>query len=180
MKINLEKLDELRHSAARPMVIDVRSTGEFAAGHVPGAFHICMDEVEARLDDIPEDVPVVLVCHSGDRAGMVCELIEHDRPNAMVLEGGTEAWMNAGRPVVVSQKTRWSIERQVRLTAGLIVLSGTILALTVSGGWIYLAMFVGAGLTFAGLTNFCGMAALFALMPWNKPPRSTPDLNPTP
>jgi rhodanese-related sulfurtransferase len=165
MNINIE---ELRHTPGA-LLVDVRSTGEFAAGHVPGAMNIPMDEVEARLDDIPKEGPVVLVCQSGSRAGMVCELIQHERPNSRVLEGGTDAWMAAGLPVVCSRKTRWSLDRQVRLGAGLLVLAGTLFSLFLAPGWLYLAVFVGAGLTFSGITNFCGMAAVLALMPWNKP-----------
>lgn len=172
MNITLEKLDELVHSPVKPLLLDVRTSGEFASGHVPGAVHIPMEEVESRLGDIPSDIPVVLVCESGNRAGMVCELIQHERANAMVLEGGTAAWNSAGRPTVCSRRTRWAVDRQVRLVAGLLVLAGTALSLLVASGWVYLAMFVGAGLTFSGLTNFCGMASLLALMPWNKPPKS--------
>lgn len=173
MNITLEKLDEMMRSTTKPMMLDVRTLGEFSAGHVPGAVHIPMDEVEARLDDIPAGEPIVLVCQSGNRASMVCDLIQHERPNAMVLEGGTDTWMESGRPTVCSQRTRWAIDRQVRLGAGLLALIGAVLAVTVAPGWIYLAMFIGAGLTFSGLTNFCGMASLLALMPWNKPRRPT-------
>ncbi len=61
----------------------------------------------------------------------------------------------------------------MRLAAGLLVLTGTVLAVTVTPAWVYLAMFVGAGLTFAGLTNVCGMAMVFAALPWNKPRSAT-------
>ncbi len=164
-----QELNNLKSSGAHPLLVDVRSPGEFAAGHVPEAVNIPMEEAEARLGDIPGDTPVVLICQSGNRASVTCELIRQARPNAVVLEGGIDAWSAEGRPTVCSRKTRWSIERQVRLTAGLIVLSGTLLAVLADPGWVYLAMFIGAGLTFAGLTNFCGMAALYALMPWNRP-----------
>lgn len=156
----------------KPLLVDVRSSGEFAVGHVPGAVSVPMEEAESRLDDIPKDVPVVLVCQSGNRAGMVCELIQEERPNASVLDGGVDAWITAGLPIVSTRKTRWSLERQVRLTAGLLILAGTVMSLTVASAWIYLTLFIGAGLTFAGLTNICGMAAVFAQMPWNKPKKS--------
>lgn len=169
MQIDLEKLDELTRSGARPVLIDVRTIGEFGAGHVPGAIHMPMEEAESRLDDIPTDVPVVLLCQTGSRASVVCDLIQHERSNSMVLEGGTDAWVGAGRPTVCSRRTRWSIDRQVRLVAGLLVLSGTLLSLLAAPAWVYVAMFIGAGLTFSGITNYCGMAALFAKMPWNQP-----------
>ena len=58
--------------------------------------------------------------------------------------------------------------RQVQIAAGSLVLLGLILSQTVAPAWILLCWFVGAGLTFAGLSGFCGMARLLALMPWNR------------
>jgi rhodanese-related sulfurtransferase len=86
-----------------------------------------------------------------------------------VLEGGTAAWMNVGLPVVASVKTRWSLERQVRLGAGLLVLAGVILGVLISAYWLLLSGFVGMGLTFAGLTDICPMGILLGKMPWNHP-----------
>jgi rhodanese-related sulfurtransferase len=171
--MTLQELLALTTSGSTPFLVDVRSPGEFAVGHVPGATNIPMDEAEARLPDIPADRPVVLICQSGSRAEMTCELIRHERPNSAALDGGTDAWIAAGLPAVSSRRTRWSIDRQVRLTAGLLVLSGSLLAIAVSPSWVYLPLFIGTGLTLAGLTNFCGMAVLFAIMPWNKPKRPT-------
>lgn len=164
-------VDDLRRRISereRLQLIDVRSPGEFAAGHIPGAVNIPMEQAEARLADMSRHEPVVLVCQSGNRAGMTCEWLSKEHPEVLVLEGGTHAWVEAGEPVVRSTSTRWSLERQVRLTAGLLVLAGVVLSLTVNPAWLYLSGLVGLGLTFAGLTNVCGMAALFSVMPWNK------------
>lgn len=86
-----------------------------------------------------------------------------------MLEGGTAAWSAAGLPLVTTTKSRFSLERQVRLIAGLLVLVAVVLSKTVSPAWIYLAALVGAGLTFAGLTDICMMAGLLTRMPWNQP-----------
>lgn len=149
-------------------LIDVRSPGEYATGHVPQAANIPLEQVEMRLDDLGGG-PVALLCQSGNRAGMACEILADHHSELLIVEGGTQAWIQSGKPVVASSCTRWSLERQVRLIAGLMILAGTILAVTVSPVWVYLAMFVGAGLTFAGATNICGMASLLALLPWNQP-----------
>lgn len=77
--------------------------------------------------------------------------------------------MNVGLPVVASVKTRWSLERQVRLGAGLLVLAGVILGVLISAYWLLLSGFVGMGLTFAGLTDICPMGILLGKMPWNHP-----------
>jgi len=148
--------------------IDVRSSSEYASGHIPGAVNIPMDQIEARLDDLLPVVPIVLVCQAGKRARMVAGLLEPCRPDISVLEGGTAAWAAADYPLVTSVKSRFSLERQVRLIAGLLVLIGVSLSVAVNHSWIILAAFVGAGLTFAGLTDVCLMAGVLVRMPWNK------------
>jgi rhodanese-related sulfurtransferase len=152
----------------RLQMIDVRSTSEFAAGHVPGAVNIPMDQVEARLDDLYPDMPIVFICQAGKRARMTAGLLQPCQREVAVLEGGTNAWIKAGFPVVRTTKTRWSLERQVRFGAGLLMLCGLTLALAVTPYWLLLSAFVGLGLTFAGLTDICPMAILLAKLPWNK------------
>lgn len=166
--ISVAELSLLMDSNPAVKLVDVRSPGEYATGHVPQASNIPLEQVEMRLADLG-DAPVVLLCHSGNRANMACEILADHHPEILVVEGGTQAWIQAGKPIVSSSCTRWSLERQVRLIAGLMILAGTGLALLVSPAWMYLAMFVGAGLTFAGATNICGMATLLALLPWNQP-----------
>jgi len=150
-------------------IVDVRSAAEFASGHIPGAVNIPMAQVESRMEDLPSG-PLVLTCESGKRAEIVAGWLAGRE--ATLLAGGTRAWRNAGYPLVACVPCRWTLERQVRLIAGLLVLAGALLAVLISANWIYLAMMVGAGLTFAGLTNICGMAVLLAKMPWNSEPKS--------
>jgi len=170
--VNIQTSDLKRRLEAGEtlQIIDVRSPGEYASGHIPFAVNMPLEQVDSRLDDLREHTPVVLVCQSGRRAEMCAQQIQHHRSDLLLLEGGTDAWLEQGLPIVQCSASRWSIERQVRLTAGLLILLGTVLSTVVATGWVYLAMFVGAGLTFAGLTNICGMASLFGVMPWNRPP----------
>lgn len=168
MSISAKQLRERLEKGEALQVIDVRSPGEYAAGHIPFAVNMPLEQVENRLDDLKPHTPVVLVCQSGKRAGMCLGNIKHHREDLIILEGGTQAWITAGLPTVQCSASRWSIERQVRLGAGLMILAGTLLSVFLAPGWVYLAMFVGAGLTFAGLSNVCGMANLLAVMPWNK------------
>jgi rhodanese-related sulfurtransferase len=153
------------------LLIDVRSASEFATGHIPGAIPMPLEQVESRVDDLDANLPIILICKSGQRARMAAALLEPCRPQVKVLEGGTDAWRSAGYPIVVSCNTRWSLERQVRLGAGLLALIGALLAVLVSVRWAYLAVFIGLGLTFAGLTDFCPMGMLLSKMPWNGPRR---------
>jgi rhodanese-related sulfurtransferase len=150
-------------------MVDVRGAGEYAAGHIPGTFFMPLDEVASRVDDLERTRPVVLVCQSGRRACMAHDQIAGEHAQLFVLEGGTQAWQDAGLPIVRTTKSTWALERQVRFLAGLLVIVGVTLGFLVAPGWFGLAAFVGVGLTFAGLTNICGMAALLAKMPWNRP-----------
>jgi len=148
--------------------VDVRSATEFAAGHVPGAVNIPMDEIESRVDDLRKDFRTILVCQSGKRASMTQALLAEQRDDLCVLRGGTEAWERAGFPLVRSTRMRWALERQVRLGAGLLVVTGLILGIVAGHAWFWLAGFAGCGLIVAGTTNYCAMANLLALLPWNR------------
>ena len=175
------KAENLRQmlSASGPMrTLDVRSAAEFATGHIPGAVNIPMEQVESRLEDLPQG-PLVLICESGKRAEIVAGWLTRGR-DVTLLEGGTRAWRDAGYPLIACAPCRWTLERQVRLIAGLIVLLGTLFSILLNAKWVYLAMFAGAGLTFAGLTNICGMAIVLAKMPWNSAARSKLELNTLP
>lgn len=165
--VSAQELSRQLKSGTRLQIVDVRSPGEYNVGHIPGAINIPLEQVEARHADLQSDV--VLVCKSGTRATMACARIPSDLANSVILEGGTEAWKQAGHSVVANANSTWALERQVRFGAGLMVLTGTILGVTVAPGWFGLAGFVGAGLTFAGLTDICGFAMLLGAMPWNKP-----------
>jgi len=158
----------------RFQLIDVRSGQEYAEGHVPGAMNLPLEQVESRLDDMGPHDPVVLICQSGRRAGMACESLAPHRSDVVLLEGGTNAWKEAGLPVVASVATKMPLMRQVQLVAGSMALIGAILALTVDIRWAFLSAFVGAGLTLAGATGFCGMAIILGKMPWNRARAATP------
>jgi len=162
-------VSQLQNRASQSaLLVDVRSGSEFASGHIPGAVNIPMDQIEARLDDLAPNLPIVLICQAGQRARMTAGLLDSCERRVSVLEGGTKAWIEAGLPVVASVKTRWSLERQVRLGAGLLALSGAISALTIHPSWVFLCGFVGLGLTFAGLTDICAMGIILEKMPWNR------------
>ena len=81
--------------------------------------------------------------------------------------GGTQAWQEMGLPVVRGKKVL-SLERQVRITAGILVLTGALLGWIIHHAFIGISAFVGAGLAFAGITDSCGMGMMLAKMPWNK------------
>jgi rhodanese-related sulfurtransferase len=172
--ISAVDLHDLTSRGEAVQLIDVRSSSEFESGHIPGAINIPMDQVEFRLADVATSRRVILICQGGKRAditaGWIC-----DRRDVTVLEGGTDAWKKAALPVVECAPCRWSLERQVRFGAGLMALTGSLLAFFVSRNWLVVPVFIGAGLTMAGLTGFCPMAIALAKMPWNQAERSPAD-----
>jgi rhodanese-related sulfurtransferase len=111
------------------------------------------------------------ICRSGSRGKQACEkLLAAGLVDVVNVEGGTVAWEQAGLPVVRGKKSI-SLERQVRIAAGALVLMGALLAYFAHPVWIGLAAFVGAGLMFAGITDTCGMGMILARMPWNQVPK---------
>lgn len=165
--ISVSKLAEMMEKEPALQLIDVRSPGEYASGHVPRAMNIPLEQVEGRLPDLSQG-PVAVLCQSGRRAGMACELLRSSHDDLLLVEGGTAAWIESGRTVIGTAPSTWALERQLRLAAGLLVFIGAVLALTVAPGWLFLSMFVGGGLVFAAITQICPMLSLLALMPWNK------------
>jgi rhodanese-related sulfurtransferase len=151
-------------------LVDVRTPAEFAAEHLAGAQSIPLE----RLDDTVVDALArassrcVLICASGRRARAAREKLAAAGAGAVsVLEGGMAAWVQAGLPVVRG-KGVISLERQVRIAAGLLVLAGVLLGRMVHPAFYALSGLVGTGLVFAGITDWCGMALLLARMPWNQ------------
>jgi len=153
-------------------LLDVRTPVEYREVHAEGTRHVPLDELDPKAfaDEVnpTQDCPVYILCKSGKRASKAAEKFQAAGVESVrVVEGGTDAWIAAGLPVERGQKAI-SLERQVRITAGAMVFTGTILAATVSPWWLILPGFVGAGLVFAGITDFCGMGLLLAKMPLNR------------
>jgi rhodanese-related sulfurtransferase len=150
-------------------LFDVRTPVEFSEVHVPQARNVPLDELRPGTLPLAKDEPVYLLYRTSNRAAKAAEKftsVGFTRP--IVLEGGTLAWIEANLPVVRSPVKVISLERQVRIVAGSLVLIGALLGWFVHRGFFGLSAFVGAGLVFAGVTDFCGMGFLLAKMPWNK------------
>jgi len=168
-QISPTELQELIDQDPRVRVIDVRTGGEFEAAHIPGAYNVPIDALGEHQRDLVElGDPVVLVCQSGTRACRAeTALVDAGMDNVRVLAGGMNAWQQEGREVIMLE-ARWPMERQVRLVAGSIVLS-SILASTVFPKAKWIAGGIGAGLTFAALSNTCALGSLLAKLPYNRP-----------
>jgi rhodanese-related sulfurtransferase len=153
-------------------LIDVRSMMEFYEIHAVGALSAPLDTLnpkaimESRGAKASE--PLYIICRSGGRSAQACQMFEKaGYSNVVNVEGGTLAWEQAGLPINRGQKKMISLERQVRICAGLLTLIGSLLAFW-NIGFLVVPAFIGAGLTFAGLSNTCGMGILLAKAPWNR------------
>lgn len=154
-------------ASKRVTVIDVREPMEFAGGHIAGSLNVPLSRLAQA--DLPQGA-LVLVCQSGNRSAKGVQVLlqrGHGQP-VRDLEGGIPSWQQAGLPLRKLKNAPLPLMRQVQIAAGSLVLLGLILSHTVAPAWILLTWFVGAGLVFAGVSGFCGMARLLALMPWNK------------
>jgi rhodanese-related sulfurtransferase len=157
---------QARRAAGPVSLIDVRTPAEFRAVHAEGATLVPLESLDSATLDAK--TPVYIICETGPRAFLAAERLKAaGRPDVAVVDGGTVRWAAAGLPVVRGPKT-WSMFRQVRFVAGLLVLTGVTLGWFVHPGFYGLAAFVGAGLLFSGVTDFCGMALLLARCPWNR------------
>ncbi|MGN3953862.1 rhodanese-like domain-containing protein [Streptomyces sp. WAC8370] len=154
-------------------VVDVRSAGEYAGGHLPGAHNVPLERLDEAADALAAAAargPLLLVCASGNRSAKGCARLAARGVEAATLEGGTSAWAAAGHPVERPAGTRapWPMDRQVRLAAGSLVAAG-FLAGRFWRPAHWLSGAIGAGLVFSGVTNTCGMAAVLARLPHNRP-----------
>lgn len=153
-------------------LIDVRTPAEFAEVHAEGARLVPLDVLDPKAvmsdRDGSADQPLYVLCKSGSRAAKAVEKFHAAGfNNVLSVEGGTAAWEQAGLPVVRGTKKTISLERQVRIGAGSLVLLGVLLGWLVHPAFFALSAFVGGGLVFAGVTDWCGMGMLLAKMPWN-------------
>ena len=170
--INPKELAARKESGEACELIDVRTPVEFREVHVTFARNEPLDRLEPtalmNARNGATQQPLFLICRSGSRGNQACEkFVAAGFTNVVNVAGETQAWEQAGLPVARGQKAI-SLERQVRITAGLLVVIGAVLGYFVDSLWIGLSAFVGAGLVFAGITDTCGMGMLLARMPWNR------------
>lgn len=171
-----DTLEAIKPEAARRLLeagsavlIDIRDPEEHAREHIVGARLVPITGFDRHDFDREHDKTVIFHCRSGMRtAAHSASIIARGFPRAYALEGGLEAWKKAGLPVHVDRSRPIELMRQVQIAAGLLILLGIALAALVDVRFALLSAFVGAGLVFAGVTGFCGMARLLAVMPWNR------------
>ncbi|MFG2109667.1 rhodanese-like domain-containing protein [Micromonospora chersina] len=162
-------LRELIDAGHAPRLLDVRTPAEFETSHIPGSYNVPLDLLKEHREELRNhlDEDVVLVCRSGARATQAEQALAGvGLPNLKVLDGGIMAWQAANAPIKRGAP-RWDLERQVRLVAGSIVLASVLGSVFVPQlKWV--AGFIGAGLTFAAVTNTCAMGMMLGKLPYNR------------
>ncbi len=169
--VSPRELQSLRERGEAVELIDVRTPLEFREVHADFARNVPLDSLDpAALIEAHGSTcgkPLYVICKSGGRGRQACEkFVAAGFTNVVNVEGGTMAWAGEGLPVVRGKKAV-SLERQVRIAAGSLVLLGAALS-WFHPAFVLLPALVGAGLVFAGVTDTCGMGMLLARMPWNR------------
>jgi rhodanese-related sulfurtransferase len=187
-----------RIKAGQATLVDIREPKEHAQEHIPDAVLVPLSRLEAGGLTLETHGDVIFHCKSGGRTAQNCDrLAAHVDGQAYVLDGGIEAWKRAGLTVASGTpaatapasapvpaaappaETSVHVERQVRFVAGAIALVGALLAWKVHPGFLIIPGFIGAALTFAGLTGFCTMEKLLAAAPWNVKPNAKSNPGPS-
>jgi glyoxylase-like metal-dependent hydrolase (beta-lactamase superfamily II)/rhodanese-related sulfurtransferase len=150
-------------------IVDVRSALEFSGDHIEGAWNIPLEEFEDRVTELTKAKGrIVLTCATGNRAIMAAQILTRRKfKDFRVMDGGMAGWIKQGLPYKKGRRVL-SVMRQIQMIAGLLVLIGVALGTFVNPWFYALSAFVGAGLTVAGTTGFCGMALILNRLPWNK------------
>jgi rhodanese-related sulfurtransferase len=170
--ISPQDLHQLMSDGVALHLLDVRTPVEFGYIHVAGAESMPLDQLhpEALQQRMKANGrPIYIICQSGARALRAREKLErYGIRGCILVEGGTQAWMDAGLPVVRGEKKVLPLMRQVQIVVGFVSGTGALLALLTSPLFAIVPLLTGSGLIFAGISGTCGMALLLAKMPWNR------------
>ena len=171
----IHPVDLMSQKTTDMCILDVRTAAEVKAAGLPDCLHIPLHEL--TTERLKEEIiksgkngsHVYLLCQAGRRAEMAADQLKGTLDAELyVIEGG----MNAVKQSNIQLQETWPkvipLERQVRIVAGLLVIIGVVLGTWVSPVFYGVSAFVGAGLTFSGLTDICPMGMMIAKMPWNR------------
>ncbi len=171
MKVQSMQVQQDIQSGRRVALIDVRTPVEHDEMHIAGSVLMPLDRLDPAAAKAASSGAenCVLICHGGKRAEQAFQKLQAAGcENLTVLEGGVSAWKSAGLPLEHSSRRHLPLMRQVQLIIGVLALTGSILALTVNKNFAIIPALLGAGLTMAGVTGWCGLAILLSKMPWNQ------------
>jgi rhodanese-related sulfurtransferase len=162
--------DELKNliNKGNISLIDIREVDEHKTGYIENSINMPMSKFDIKTVEKIESENIVIYCLSGMRCEKILgQLSQIENKNIFKLNGGINAWKSING-AIIRDGSAFSIMQQVLMIAGSLVLLGSILSLSLNINWVFLPMFIGAGLLFAGITGWCGMAKILSFMPWNK------------
>ena len=150
-------------------LLDVRSVLEFSQVHINDSINIPIDILSAKINDLSQSKQRYIVfCRTGNRSPMAADmLMQSGIQGARVMQGGMARWQKEGLPVIKGEGGI-SLERQVRIIAGSLVLSGILLSWLAHWAFIFISVFISCGLIYAGFTDNCLMGALLMKIPYNR------------
>lgn len=172
--ISAEELKSFQNTADI-LIVDIRELDEFNREHMPNALHAPLSRInkEKQVHAKPGQT-VVFHCQAGTRTCQAKEqLASLGLDTIYILDGGINAWKKSGGQTICNSKAPIPLMRQVQMIVGFMVLLGIALAHFISPFFIWISAFFGAGLLFAGITGFCGLAKVLLLFPYNKNSKGT-------
>lgn len=172
MAATVSPADARAAASAGALIVDVRERAEWDAMRVEHAVLAPLSAFPGAVDGLDKKARVLTLCTVGVRADDAARrLAAAGFRDVAVIAGGLDAWKAQGLPVIVGASGGWSLERQMRLTAGLMLLAGAAAGFLVHPAFFGVCAFIGAGLAYSGLTNRCGMVFVLMKMPWNRAAR---------
>lgn len=167
--IPAKKVKQILEESSDCKIIDVREMSEFTHEHIEDSVHAPLSKFDDHHQDINPNHDYFILCKSGNRACKAGDqLAALGFSNFKIIEDGIEGWKKANLPVLKGQSKVWSLERQVRFTAGLMVTVGLGVGYFYHPAGFLFSALIGIGLMFAAVTNTCGMGLMLAKMPWNQ------------
>lgn len=149
-------------------IVDVRESNEYAEVHLADSISSPLSVLSHNYRFIQNDRDTYLICQSGKRARVAAQYLDSmGVKNTFVIQGGLELWEKSGLPLERSASHVWSLDRQVRFTAGSLILVGIGLSYLVNSNWIFISAFVALGMIMSAVSNSCAMATILKTMPWN-------------
>ncbi|MEW8509072.1 MAG: rhodanese-like domain-containing protein [Candidatus Thiodiazotropha sp.] len=169
------KLYAMQSQGEKIDLLDVRTGMEYRSGHIPGAKLLTLDKIsdESLVEQLGDPkgrdhASIYVTCQSGFRAQQaVAQMQATGYKNLVLVEGGSEGWEKAGLPMKRCGRII-SLERQVQIAIGSLLLLKVIFGFTLHELFFLAGALIGMGLIMAGVTRWCGMARLIAMMPWNR------------
>jgi len=169
IQVNALKTVLNQDRAGDAIILDVRTPAEYNGEHIEGTANIPLDEINKHVDTLRGYKHIYVHCASGNRSTQACQKLDTlGLDNIINVEGGISAWKDAGFPVFRNRKATLPIMQQVQIVAGSLAFMGAVLGLIINPAFVLISAFVGAGLTFAGVTGTCTMGLILARMPWNR------------